>query len=137
LYLFLIRCPACSRVGAHELPSARTQPAAVNLTLPADAPEDAAAAAKCLEAALELWEDWHAAATRRLPPEQARARLGHDAVLRRRACAGHGCEPCARRPASVKSAHAAARRCAARRRCHFGTACARLGATECNHPHAA
>ena len=47
----------------------RVQPAAVNLTLPADAPEDAAATAKCLESTLELWEDWHAMRARRLPPD--------------------------------------------------------------------
>jgi len=124
---------------AAAVPSARAQAAAVNLTLPADAPEDAAAAAKCLEAALELWEDWHAAAARRLPPEQARARPGPNAVLRRRACAGGGRKPRVRRLTSAESAHAAARRRAARRFCWFGTcgACAGQGATAGDHPRAA
>ena len=67
----LVEQEGCAHLQ-HLTQCGRAQPAAVNLTLPADAPEDAAATAKCLEATLELWEDWHAVRARRLPPDLVR-----------------------------------------------------------------
>ncbi len=59
--------------GTCSVDPLRAQPAAVNLTLPAEAPEDAATAAKSLEATLELWEEWHVIRAQRLPPDMVRS----------------------------------------------------------------
>lgn len=45
-------------------------PAAINLNLAPDPPEDAGALSKNLQELAQLWQDWHGLGLRQLPAEQ-------------------------------------------------------------------